>query len=162
MRLRRSIQLLTGGAKLLMRLRRVLRLLAAGARRLVRLRHTILLLAGGAFGLTWTYLEAQSHTFTRRAEVLTGIAIAVVVVVFFRKVQHEAPRPFDRVAVWTWSLAALAVLTFELFNLFGGARPSHPTISSIINGALGYGIEARVILFVAWLGLGVWLAICGA
>ncbi|WP_298211688.1 hypothetical protein [Ferrimicrobium sp.] len=127
----------------------------------MRLRRSVELVLGGALGLTWTYLEAQSHTFTRRAEVLTGVVIVVVIVVFFRRVQREQSRSFDLVAVWTWSVMALVVLAFELFNLFGGPRPSHPTISSIVNGVLGYGAEARVVLFLAWLGLGIWLALCG-
>lgn len=128
----------------------------------MKLARFLRLAAGGALILGWVYLEARSHTFSWQAELLSAIAILVVVVGFFDRVRNEQPRAFDREAVLSWSLATVVVVGFELVNLFQHPRSRYPTISSITNALLGHYLFGRALLALAWLGLGVWLAVCGS
>lgn len=118
--------------------------------------------AGGVLVLVWVYLEAHSHTFTWQAELLTAVAIVVMVVGSLRVVRSEQPRSFDRRAVLTWSVAAAVVVVFELVNLSQHPRSRYPTISSITNELLGHSLLGRALIALGWLGLGVWLALCGS
>ncbi|MHB8219478.1 MAG: hypothetical protein ACYDHU_04050 [Acidimicrobiales bacterium] len=52
-----------------------------------------------------------------------------------------------------WIVLAGAVVAWELFCFFGGARPAHPTLSSIYDiAARSEAAKAAVVL--AWVGLG--------
>jgi hypothetical protein len=128
----------------------------------VKLDRFVRLGAGGVLVLVWCYLEARSHTFTWQAELLTAAAIILMVVGFFRVVRSEQPRSFDRGAILTWSVAAAVVVVFELVNLSQGPRFRYPTISSITNELLGHSLPGRALIALGWLGLGVWLAVCGS
>lgn len=128
----------------------------------MKLNRFVRLAAGGVLVIVWCYLEARSHTFTWQAELLTAAAIILMVVGFFRVVRSEQPRSFDRGAIFTWSVVVSAVVVFELVNLSQGPRSRYPTISSITNELLGHSLPGRALIALGWLGLGVWLALCGS
>jgi hypothetical protein len=67
---------------------------------------TAVAVAGGVVVVAWLALEARTHTFTRGAEVITGVAIVVFVLVAAPKVLHERVRPFDIKGVMIWGVAA--------------------------------------------------------
>jgi hypothetical protein len=123
---------------------------------------TAVAVAGGVVVVAWLALEARTHTFTRGAEVITGVAIVVFSLVAAPRVLHERVRPFDIKGVTIWGVAALVVVGVELFNLFAGPRSQFPTISSMTNTLVSQTPLGRVILALAWLVLGAWLVLCGS
>ncbi len=68
---------------------------------------------------------------------------------------HAAAGPVR--AALAWLLAALAVVAWELANLFAAPRTAHPTISSLLDQA-GSSPAGRALLCLAWLLFGWWLA----
>jgi hypothetical protein len=122
-------------------------------------------IAGLAVAACWSWFASGVRTFTRPAEVLTFIpALAVLVLTL---------RPKGRLSVsvtatvtaarspWRtllpWAAAAVAIVGWELSELFSQPRRDHPTLSSITNTLLSTH-PSRFLGFLAWLLLG-WLMV---
>jgi len=111
-------------------------------------------------------LLATTRPFTLEADVVTAVALAVAAgavaatLATTRSVGPDGrsgrlpgPAVTGRRPYAVWIVLAGAVVAWELFCFFGGARPAHPTLSSI------YDIVARTeavkaVVVLAWVGLG--------
>lgn len=133
-------------------------------------------MAGLVGAAAYAGLLATTRPFTLQADGVTAAALVVGAVAYVARVAGRGTRdtvdggtggeagtsgpaigPGPMAAQWRpyapWILVAGAVVAWELYCFFGGARPAHPTLSSIYDiAARSQAIKAAVVL--AWLGLG--------
>ncbi len=107
-----------------------------------------------AAGTAYALVAAATQPFSWQADLMTAVPIALLAVgaiVYWPRhpVRTQAARPY-----WPWVVALAIVVAWELVNdLVPGARGDHPTLSSMLNAVdRHYGL--KVLVFLAWLGLG--------
>jgi hypothetical protein len=92
--------------------------------------------------LVWAWFASGVRTFTRPAEVLTFIpAFAVLLLTLWprsRGTKRSAQRlrndtPYNPRDLALWLVLLVAVIGWEMFQLFSKPRERHPTISSLLN-----------------------------
>jgi hypothetical protein len=92
--------------------------------------------------LVWSWFASGVRTFTRPAEVLTFVpAFAVLLLTLsprMRARKWSLPRRRDDTrcnarGVAVWLALLVAVIGWEMFQLFSRPRAHHPTISSLLN-----------------------------
>ena len=118
-------------------------------------------IAGLAAAACWSWFASGVRTLTRPAEVLTFVpALAVLVLTLRPKARFTAGVAVARSPRRTllpWLLAVIAIVGWELSELFSQPRQGHPTLSSITNALLSTH-PSRFLGFLAWLLLG-WLMV---
>jgi hypothetical protein len=117
--------------------------------------------AAVAAAASWSWFASGVRTFTRPAEVLTAVPVLVVLVLTVWPTAapsgvRAGPRPTWR-NLAPWVAVAVALVGWELSELFSKPRDAHPTLSSITNTLLGTH-PSRFLGFLAWLLLG-WLLV---
>jgi lysylphosphatidylglycerol synthetase-like protein (DUF2156 family) len=92
--------------------------------------------------LVWSWFASGVRTFTRPAEVLTFVpAFAVLVLTLWprsrgTKRSQQSRRnnaPYNPRGLALWLALLVAVIGWEMFQLFSKPREHHPTISSLLN-----------------------------
>jgi amino acid transporter len=92
--------------------------------------------------LVWSWFASGVRTFTRPAEILTFVpAFAVLVLTLWprsrgtkRSLQRRRKdTPYSARGVAVWLALLVAVIGWEMFQLFSKPRERHPTISSLLN-----------------------------
>jgi hypothetical protein len=92
--------------------------------------------------LVWSWFASGVRTFTRPAEVLTFVpAFAVLLLTLWprsRGTKRSAQRrrndtPYNPRGLALWLALLVAVVGWEMFQLFSKPRERHPTISSLLN-----------------------------
>jgi hypothetical protein len=109
----------------------------------------------------WAWFASGVRTFTRPAEALTFVPVlAVLVLTVWPKAVpsgvRAAPRPTWR-NLAPWVAVVVALVGWELIELFSQPRDAHPTLSSITNTLLSTH-PSRFLGYLAWLLLG-WLLV---
>jgi hypothetical protein len=129
-----------------------------GRMRPLRFRYPVVL--GLAAALIWSWLASGVRTFTHPAEVFTFVpALAVLLLTLWPPRRSRKPdRPVERqrydprgLALWIGLL--LAVLGWEMFQLFSKPRERHPTISSLLNTLISTH-STRFAGYLLWLAAG--------
>jgi purine-cytosine permease-like protein len=113
--------------------------------------------------LVWSWFASGVRTFTRPAEAFTFIpALAVLLVTLWPR--RRARRPADHRerrytvrGVVLWVVVLVAVLSWEMFQLFSKPREHHPTISSLLNSLIS-SHPSRFAGYLLWLAAGALLA----
>lgn len=123
---------------------------AGRARGLTRLAQAGAILGYGALASA----GVPFRTGTAIAVALPAVA-ATLVALARRAGRVPAPRPAG--AWWPWLALTCAVAALELTEFFASPRPSHPTISWILAGALVHR-PVRAAALAGWLAVGAWLA----
>jgi hypothetical protein len=117
-------------------------------------RRLIRLTAGGLVAAGFSLIAAQYPPFTGPARVLTFVAGALTLgaaVLHRRRPKVQREQLLTGAVAWAVVLGAMAC--WEIANLFVGPRPSHPTLSSLIEARLT-GAVPRFFAYFGWLGLG--------
>jgi hypothetical protein len=92
--------------------------------------------------LVWSWFASGVRTFTRPAEVLTFVpAFAVLLLTLWprsrgttRSLQRRRNNtPYNPRGLSLWLALLVAVIGWEMFQLFSKPRERHPTISSLLN-----------------------------
>jgi hypothetical protein len=128
----------------------------------------------------YAWIASGVRTFSAPASVLTALVLvfgAVLLGIQTRLGEHapgfvrrgrvycalspnrsEATSPTrSRPSVLGWAGVVVAILTWELINLFETPRRAHPTLSSLING-FAQDHWSRALLYAGWLVLGSYLS----
>ena len=118
--------------------------------------------AGLVVVLLYAWFASSVRTFTRPAEVLTFLPAFAVLVLTLRPAARSlaGPRPGGRYPRWEvlpWLLVLLAIVGWELVQLFQQPRHLHPTLSSITDHLLSTH-PSRFLGYLVWLALG-WLMV---
>jgi len=136
----------------------------AERRAMVNRRRRALLTAAGVGALLWAWFAGGARTFTRPAEVLTFLpGLAVLALTLrpsarsVRPVGKGGVTPFRRWGVLPWIGVLVAIVGWELAELFSQPRHTHPTISSLTNSLLSTH-PSRSLGYLAWLAVG-WLLV---
>jgi hypothetical protein len=106
--------------------------------------------------LVWSWFASGVRTFTRPAEVLTFIpALAVLLVTLLRRPRRVAQSraPYRARGVGLWVAWLVALVGWEMFQLFSQPRERHPTISSLLNTLISTH-PSRFAGYVLWLVAG--------
>jgi hypothetical protein len=97
-------------------------------------------------------IAGLARPFTLPADLAAAVA-GTAVLVMARLAGPAVPgRPRPSGAGW-WALLAGTVVVLELVEFFGGARASHPTLSSLVGPALACW-PARSAAYAGWLWFG--------
>jgi len=107
-------------------------------------------------GLGYAWVASDVRTFTRPAEVLTGLPILVVGVVLLRRPRGSPGVDDKRPVRWLagWAVLELAWFTWEMHELFSSPRHDFPTLSSIGDDLLHSSRGAHTVAFALWLVVG--------
>jgi len=125
-------------------------------------------------GIIWSILAGATHAFSFGADLVTGAALGVFVVLIVANravttgaaYEQSIDRPpirsrsVERPARWampTWALLVALVVAFEIFNYFELPRSAHPTLSSFASFLAAHSVS-RGLAFFGWLALGKRLA----
>jgi hypothetical protein len=115
---------------------------------------TLLLVGGGA---AYALVAASTTPFTLPADVLTGLAIVVMVVLVIVCWPLHTARPTAPAAAHPyrpWVLLLVVFTAWELFNyLVHGSRADHPTFSSITDANDRFYV-LKALLFFGWMAAG--------
>ena len=105
--------------------------------------------------VAYSWVASGVRTFTGGAEIVVGVPILVAfaIGVSWRRTTHLTDDGPTHPAVWV--VLVLALVAWELFELFSSPRHDHPTISSIGDRILDPR-PVRAAVFAAWLVVG-WL-----
>jgi hypothetical protein len=107
--------------------------------------------------VAYAALAGLARPFTLPADV--AAAVAGVAVLAAAALAGPAPGeawPWPPGLRW-WVVLTVVLVGLELAELFGGPRPSHPTLSSLSGPLLGHW-AGRAAVYLAWLWLGRMLA----
>ena len=113
--------------------------------------------------LAWSWFASGVRTFTRPAEVFTFIPAVAVLLLTLRpskraqRVGWQRGKRYDPRGVLVWVGVLIAVLGWEMFQLFSKPRERHPTISSLLNSLISTH-PSRFAGFLLWLAAGALLA----
>jgi hypothetical protein len=111
--------------------------------------------AGLVGAAAYAGLLASTRPFTVEADVVTAVALvaAASAVVVRLAGDRSVPDGIGWRPYLPWLVMAAAVVAWELACFFGGARPSHPTLSSIYD-IVARSEAAKAAVVLAWVGLG--------
>jgi hypothetical protein len=127
-------------------------------------RHPLVIAAIGA--AVWAWYASGVRTFTRPAEVLTFLPGLAVLLLTLRPSASSARSaasgtqsvaPHRRWGVLPWLAVLVAIIGWEMAELFSQPRHAHPTISSLMNSLLSTH-PSRFVGYLVWLILG-WLLV---
>jgi hypothetical protein len=110
-------------------------------------------------GLGYAWVASAARTFTRPAEALTAVPIAVVAIALARSGRDERQPVDEMPARWLsgWAVLALVTFAWEMRELFGRPRYAYPTLSSIGDAVVRSSRFAHAAIFALWLAIGYWL-----
>jgi hypothetical protein len=120
-----------------------------------------------AAGVAYSWALAGTTPFTRGADVLTAIPLALVVgALVVQSTPMRVPALLERVpapqrrpirpSLVVVGIVLGSIVGFELFNLFAGSRLAHPTLSSMETTATQWH-GTRTVAVLVWLWLGTYL-----
>jgi hypothetical protein len=109
-----------------------------------------------------------THPFTRAADALTAVPLAVAVVVVAARMRGAGPadvirsdhqrKPSTGLTRWShlWAVIAAVVVSWELYCYASTPRSEHPTLSTLID-LLDSTRIGKIAAFALWLALGWYL-----
>ena len=123
----------------------------------------------GLVGIALAVAASQTRVFTAGADVVTAIALVlfVALIAYRFRVTAENGYPSSSLTVSSrasarsiivWAGLAACTLGFELLNYAELPRRAHPTLSSALTVLATHSVS-RGVAFLAWLALGVWIAL---
>jgi hypothetical protein len=123
----------------------------------------LLLILAVAAVLVWSWFASGVRTFTRPAEVFTfvpALAVLLLTLLPLRRARRSRRRDaagshphYDPLGVALWAGILVAVLGWEMFQLFSKPREHHPTISSLLNSLISTH-PSRFAGYLLWLAAG--------
>ena len=105
----------------------------------------------------YSWVASGFRTFTHPIEVMTAIpiaAVAITMAIWHRGAYPKHPAEQPRRWLLAWGALLIALIVWELYELFRQPRYDFPTLSSIMDGLFRRSRLLHAAMFAGWLGLG--------